>query len=67
MSFGVHVTGKGSQVIDHIAEEDERYSGQVIKSLLSAIRLAHASLVKYVLRCHQVVPMAIGAPPPPGK
>ena len=57
----------GSQRIDLIAERHKRYSGQITKPLLSAVRLADASLVNDILRRHEFVPMAVDAPPLPSQ
>ena len=57
----------GSQRIDLIAERHERNSGQIAKPLLSAVRLADASLINDILRRHEFVPMAVDAPPPLGQ
>ena len=54
----------GSQSIDLIAKRHKRNSSQIAKPLLSAVRLADASLVNDILRRHEFVPMAVDAPPP---
>jgi hypothetical protein len=47
-----------SQSIDLIAERHKRNSSQIAKPLLSAVRLADASLINDILRRHELVPMA---------
>jgi len=56
-----------SQSIDLIAERHKRNSSQIAKPLLSAVRLADASLINDILRRHELVPMAVDVPPPPGQ
>jgi hypothetical protein len=53
----------GSQRINLIAKRHQRNSGEEAESLLSAVRLARASLVNDVLRRHELIPTAATYPP----
>ena len=56
-----------SQSIDLIAKRHKRNSSQIAKPLLSAVRLADASLINDILRRHELVPMPVDVPPSPGQ
>ncbi|GEM_PF-3392831 len=57
----------GGNLIYLVAKRNQRTSGQVLDSLMSAIGTAHACFIKHVLRRHQLIPVAVDGPPFTGK